>query len=41
MVQTIDSKKLANNLNNAWGKLEKEEKLKVLIQINTSQEEGC
>lgn len=42
MVQTVDSEKLANNLNNAWQKFEKENKqpLSVLIQINTSGEEG-
>lgn len=40
MVQTIDSTKIAESLNSAWGKLDKEEKLRCLIQINTSQEEG-
>lgn len=42
MVQTVDSEKLANNLNSAWQKFEKENKqpLNVLIQINTSGEEG-
>ncbi|XP_058977506.1 pyridoxal phosphate homeostasis protein [Musca domestica] len=42
MVQTVDSEKLANNLNSAWQKFEKENKqpLNVLIQINTSGEEA-
>lgn len=42
MIQTIDSQKLANIVNTAWEKLDKPEKqaLKVLVQVNTSNEEG-
>jgi len=40
MIETVDSEKLADNLNSAWSKLNKEEKLKVLVQVNTSGEEG-
>lgn len=42
MIETVDNQKLANGLNNAWEKLEIENKkpLPVLIQINTSGEEG-
>ena len=41
MVQTIDSEKLATSLNNSWEKYRTDElKLKVLIQVNTSNEEG-
>lgn len=41
MVQTIDSEKLAQAVNNAWEKnrAEPESKLKVLIQVNTSAED--
>ena len=40
MIETIDSRKLANLVNKACGQLEdSNRKLKVLIQINTSQEE--
>ncbi|XP_065372175.1 pyridoxal phosphate homeostasis protein [Calliphora vicina] len=42
MIETVDSQKLANHLNNAWEKIETENKqpLQVLIQINTSGEEA-
>lgn len=41
MVQTVHSEKLASNLNKQWEKLRKEnEKLKVMVQINTSGEDG-
>lgn len=42
MIETIDSEKLANNVNKAWAKIEKPDKapLKVFLQINTSGEEG-
>ncbi|XP_059050533.1 pyridoxal phosphate homeostasis protein [Achroia grisella] len=41
MVQTVDSEKLAENLNKQWLKYRKdEEKLKVMVQINTSNEEA-
>ncbi|XP_063705226.1 pyridoxal phosphate homeostasis protein [Culicoides brevitarsis] len=38
MIQTIDSIKLADNLNNAVSKKETNYQLKVLIQVNTSAE---
>ncbi|XP_033757081.1 pyridoxal phosphate homeostasis protein-like [Pecten maximus] len=44
MVETVDSIKLAESLDNAWKKLKKTEPLKIMIQVNTSQEEnkaGC
>ena len=46
MVETIDSAKLATALNNSWSRVhvEDRERLKVMIQVNTSQEEskgGC
>ena len=40
MVETVDSAKLADALNTSWGKLAKPEKLKVLVQVNTSGEES-
>ncbi|XP_068153845.1 pyridoxal phosphate homeostasis protein [Drosophila tropicalis] len=41
MIQTVDSEKLATRLDAAWAKLEpkREQPLRVLIQINTSQED--
>ncbi|XP_077991966.1 pyridoxal phosphate homeostasis protein-like [Glandiceps talaboti] len=44
MVETVDSQRLADSLNQAWGKQKKPEKLKVMVQVNTSDEEskhGC
>ncbi len=45
MVETIDSTKLATTLSNSWSKVHVDsERLKVMIQVNTSQEEskgGC
>jgi PLP dependent protein len=40
MIQTIDSEKLAEAVNNSWksNRMETEGKLKVLIQVNTSGE---
>lgn len=41
MVETVDSEKLADNLNKQWLKYRNEEgKLKIMVQINTSGEEG-
>lgn len=40
MVETIDSEKLAQTLNTSWVKQKKPERLKVMIQINTSKEES-
>lgn len=40
MIETIDNEKLANTVNNSWGKSRKgPEKLKILVQVNTSKEE--
>ncbi|XP_038070891.1 pyridoxal phosphate homeostasis protein-like [Patiria miniata] len=39
MVETVDSLKLANELNKTWQKLAKGRRLKVMVQINTSGEE--
>ncbi|XP_053407689.1 pyridoxal phosphate homeostasis protein-like [Mercenaria mercenaria] len=44
MVETVDSQKLAQTLNNNWEKFKRPGKLKVMIQINTSGEDsksGC
>lgn len=40
MIETVDSEKLATGLHNAWEKVVKQnnERLKVLVQINTSSE---
>ena len=40
VVETVDSMKLADALNTSWIKLEKPQKLKVMIQVNTSGEES-
>lgn len=40
MVETINSDKLAQLLNASWGKLNKAEPLKVMVQINTSGEDS-
>jgi uncharacterized pyridoxal phosphate-containing UPF0001 family protein len=41
MVETVDSDKLATALDTAWAKQEGQStKLKVMVQINTSGEEG-
>ena len=42
MIETVDNQKLATGLNSAWEKLQIENKkpFSVLIQINTSGEEG-
>lgn len=42
MIETVDSEKLANSLNKAWDQLETDNKkpLQILIQVNTSGEEG-
>lgn len=37
MIETVDSVKLADLLNSKWSKAEP---LKVLVQVNTSQEDG-
>lgn len=38
MIETVDSEKLANNLDTAWGKIGQPIPLKVLIQVNSSAE---
>ncbi|KAI9561729.1 hypothetical protein GHT06_012690 [Daphnia sinensis] len=40
MIETVDSLKLASALNTSWTKLEKTEKLKIMVQVNTSGEEN-
>lgn len=40
MVETVDSVKLADALNSSWVKLQKPQKLKVFVQVNTSGEES-
>ncbi|CAG9794830.1 unnamed protein product [Diatraea saccharalis] len=41
MVETVDSEKLADNLNKHWLKFRKdEERLKIMVQVNTSAEEA-
>lgn len=40
MIQTVDSTKLADLLNQKWGNVSPTEPLKVLMQVNTSSEEG-
>ncbi|XP_045506782.1 pyridoxal phosphate homeostasis protein [Colias croceus] len=41
MVETVDSAKLADNLNKQWEKFRKtDDKLKVMVQVNTSAEEA-
>lgn len=40
MIETIDSIKLANELNKRWSSILPSDPLKILVQVNTSQEEG-
>ncbi|ELU14925.1 hypothetical protein CAPTEDRAFT_138840 [Capitella teleta] len=40
MVETIDSEKLASACNAAWERLENPHRLKVMVQINTSEEKN-
>lgn len=42
MIETIDSEKIATAVNSSWAKITKpnKEPLKVLVQVNTSNEEG-
>lgn len=41
MVETIHSEKIADTVNKQWPKYRKdEEKLKVMVQVNTSAEDG-
>jgi len=38
IIETIDSEKLANTINDGWKKLNNDKKLKIMIQVNTSNE---
>lgn len=40
MVETVDSIKLADALNSSWAKLQKPNRLKTFLQVNTSGEES-
>lgn len=40
LIETVDSDKLATALNNGWPKFNQNNKLNVMLQVNTSQEEG-
>ncbi|MCL4125713.1 UNVERIFIED_CONTAM: hypothetical protein GTU68_005008, partial [Idotea baltica] len=40
VVETVDTQKLATALNKTWTNLKKENKLKVFVQVNTSNEEN-
>lgn len=42
LVETVDSEKIATALDNAWPKYRKSEdsKLRIMVQVNTSREEG-
>lgn len=42
MIETIDSEKIASAVNSSWERVNKpnKEPLKVLVQVNTSNEEG-
>lgn len=40
VIETIDSEKLAKAINDGWKKLNKESKLKIMVQVNTSNEKG-
>lgn len=40
VIETIDSEKLACAVNDGWKKLNKDNKLKIMIQVNTSNEKG-
>lgn len=40
MVETIPSEKIATAINVSWERLKRPEKLKVMVQVNTSGEES-
>jgi uncharacterized pyridoxal phosphate-containing UPF0001 family protein len=40
MVEIVDSQKLAQTLINNWGKIKRQGKLKVMVQVNTSGEQS-
>lgn len=40
MIESVDSIKLASQLNKQWELEDRDEKLNIMLQINTSHEEG-
>ena len=40
MVETVDSQKLAQTLNNHWEKYKRPGKLNIMVQVNTSLEQS-
>ena len=40
MIESVDSIKLAHQLNKQWELEDREEKLNIMLQVNTSHEEG-
>lgn len=40
MIESVDSIKLARQLNRQWELEDREEKLNIMLQVNTSHEEG-
>ena len=40
-IETVDTEKLATALDTNWGKQARNEKLRVMVQVNTSQEAGA
>ena len=40
MVETVDSTKLASALSSSWGKQNKQDPLKIMVQVNTSEEDS-
>ncbi|XP_070541277.1 pyridoxal phosphate homeostasis protein-like [Ptychodera flava] len=40
MIETVDTQKLADSINQSWGRLKKPDKLKIMVQVNTSGEDS-
>jgi uncharacterized pyridoxal phosphate-containing UPF0001 family protein len=40
MIETVDSVKLAQALHEALGKMQRKEPVNIMVQVNTSGEEG-
>lgn len=40
MIESVDSIKLASRLNKQWELEDRDEKLNIMLQVNTSHEEG-
>lgn len=40
MIETVDSIKIATSLHEAWGKFNKPEPINIMVQVNTSSEDG-